>query len=258
MEALRAFAGEYRFEALPQEDAARRTWSMRSRFILDRFWDEHERTLEEFGLSRALAEDEWERFASAVHRAANGYRYAEPYLTLEYTITRAAAEAFMERSRRIVEELDALDADVWRFLLTGKAFDLPWIVVTRTESFMGWRYAVAVHSGECTAEDVRDAYNRARRHFAGGAPGKALPDHILPLVLLESTGLAQGLTRRERYHRWNEYAREWSLKEYSSVESYDGTVKSLAKAHRWIRELREQPVDFEQVFPEFAEGAGSE
>lgn len=256
MDALRAWISEHRFEILPEQDAALRTWRMRSRLVLDRYWDDHEQTLADFGLSRPLTDSEWERFTSAVDREAYGYRYSEPDIDTEYHITRAAAEAFMERSRRIVKDLVSLQPDVWRFLWTGKPFDLPWIVVTRGYSSLGYRYDIHVGSGECTAEDVRNAYNRARLHFSGGATTKALPDHILPLVLLESTGLSQGLTRRERYNRWQAYAKVWGLKEYSTLESYDGTIKSLAKDHPWIRDLREEPADFESTFPEFAKEGG--
>lgn len=236
---------------LPDGIGAREAWFTRSSMVLGHYFDEHERTLEDFQLERPLRVSEvkdfvlnrWEDVLPNRTEVAPKVTDEWPWIgTRRFPSTYDPAVNLHERARHISGELGCSITDVELFLFTGRAFNLPWLQIRRGFALqsLGLTFDIHVGTSDVTAEDVRSAYNIAKQHFLGGERNKALPDHVFALILLDGAGRRKGWTRRERHERWLDYAQDWNLRGregellYHTLASYDNYIKKLRKTHDWI------------------------
>jgi hypothetical protein len=223
-----------------------RAWRERSSLILDHFFAYHEETLADLGLERALSREQVGDFLQTLPASFTVPLHSGSGILDSHRLKRTAEiDRLIERAHRLRDVLWAEMDDAVSFLLTGRVFDLPWIIVEAQDTPvgpLGTRYVIRVAAGDATAEDVRSAFNRARIALEGSDRGRALPDHVYALVAAEAEGRWQGLTWGERWKRWTDHAREWGWTEYDTMESYRAYINKLAKDHEWIRQIvRREP-----------------
>ena len=244
-----------RISKLPPEGSALQSWIDRSSFVLGAYADDHDATLEGFGIARGIDRGTVGSFL-AVHdaRAREEGRWGRgdgfvgvpkpdgavsAHLRLPETVALVAA------ARRIAEELDCAPGPVVGFLLTGRAFALPWLEVETlagTAEGLGPGFRIRVGSSDVTAEEVRRAYVEAVRAATGGDGSRPLPEHVYSLIYQEVEGRLAGLTWTERWDAWRRFAREWAITghDYVSVESYRNYVKKLRDRLAWVRRALEE------------------
>jgi hypothetical protein len=255
---------------MPADDLAHKAWLERSSFVLGRYLDDHEATLAAFGLELPV---EWGRVRAYLlshsrRRRAEGHTmHTAGKIKLPLSDGSesdfAALPEFvgLEKSaRRIGDELDCDPGLVLSFLLSGRAFALPWIDVETLEGDLGPAFVLHVGSADVTAEDVRQAYVKAVRAALGADESRPLPSHIVPLILREAEGRRAGLKWAERWKAWQQFAREWKITGrargrgagdertgYKTVESYRNYINKKKAQHPWIRRALEE-ADWEREF----------
>lgn len=263
---------------LPPEGIARESWQRRSSFVLGEYLNDHEATLEAFGLKRSIPPGKERAYLSDHNRSrrAEGLTmHTEGVIGLSLPDGSVSAVANLPEFRflkhaaeRIAADLDCEPGQVVSFLLTGRAFVLPWIEIeTRRDDFaetplqsLGPSFVIHVGSADVTAEEVRQAYVAAVRAVLGVESARALPAHVYPLVHKEAEGRLAGLTWRKRWEEWQRYAREWSITGharergegdertgYKTVESYRNYINKIKTQHEWIRRALET-ADAEREF----------
>lgn len=232
-----------RYVSLPgggDSDPARRSWRDRSSLLLEGYYEDHEATLEDFGLTRALTEDGLTALLGMLPVSfTDPLRSRSALLDAQKLARTPEVERLIARARRIRDALWADMDDAVRFLFTGRVFCLPWIVVeSDTATWPLTRYTIKIAAGDATAEDVRSAFHVAKVALSGSEDrGRALPEHVYALVAVESEGRSEGLTWGGRWQSWRAYAREWGWPEYETMESYRNYVKKLARENAWIASL---------------------
>lgn len=246
-----------RVSELPPEEIALKSWIERSSFILGEYADEHAATLEGFGLERPIERGTVRDFLAACDRRRRAEGHAartdgfvgvplpdgsvSTFLALPETV------ALVSAAQRIASELDCAPGRVVSFLLTGQAFALPWIEIETLWKDLGPSFVIHVGSADVTAEDVRQAYVAAVRAALGGEGTRTPPAHIYPLVRVEVEGRLVGLKWEDRWKGWKQYAHEWGITEYKTVESYRNYINKKKAQHEWIRRAIEQ-ADAERLF----------
>jgi hypothetical protein len=255
---------------MPADDLAHKAWLERSSFILGEYADEHDATLEGFGRQRPiehgtvrgfLADHDRRRRAEG-HTMHSDGAVGVPLPDGAQSVFVALPEtvALVSAAQRIASDLDCDPGLVVSFLLTGKAFALPWIDVETLDRDLGPAFVLHVGSADVTAEDVRQAYVKAVRAALGADESRPLPSHIVPLILREAAGRRAGLKWAERWKAWQQFAREWSITGrargrgagdertgYKTVESYRNYINKKKAQHPWIRRALEE-ADAERAF----------
>lgn len=251
-----------RVSKLPPEEIACKSWIKRSSFVLGEYADEHDATLEGFGLERPIKPGTVGRFL-ADHdrrRRAEGHTMHSdgavgvplPDGAQSAHVALPETVALVSAAQRIASDLDCAPGRVVSFLLTGRAFALPWIDVETLWKDLGPSFVIHVGSADVTAEEVRQAYVAAAR-AALGEGTRPLPAHIYPLIHKEVEGRLVGLKWAERWKAWQQYAHEWGITEYKNVESYRNYIYAKKTQNPWIRRALEQ-ADAERLFKSTEEG----
>jgi len=267
-----------RFCVLPQTKIERESWRLRSSFVLDRYYEDHEFALETLGLEKALERAEVGPFLVSqkkalqeLHSIRDAGLCVVPYGRGGLVPMPAAGSfpSLVREAERIARELDCEPGPVVSFLLTGKAFTLPWIEIEHRVERLGLSFVIHVGSADVTAEEVRQAYVAAVREALGSHGARPLPAHVVPLVLKDAEGRRAGLTWEQRFEEWQRYACEWSITGhvrsrgegekktgYKNVESYRAYIYKLMKQIEWVR-LELESAKPERVSREGEAGRGS-
>jgi len=259
---------------MPAEGIAREAWLERSSFVLGRYLDDHDATLADLGLERPIEPGSACAFLSAHsrrRRVEGRTMHTEGKIVLPLPDGSApryvALPEFVrlrDRAVRIAADLDCDAGLALSFLLTGKAFMLPWIDVETLDRDLGPAFVLHVGSADVTAEDVRQAFVAAVRAALGADDSRPLPSHIVPLILREAEGRLAGLKWAERWNVWQQFARDWSITGrargrgagdeqtgYKTVESYRNYINKKKAQHPWIRRALED-ADREREYQQLA------
>ena len=257
-----------RLRFMPESEWDREAWLLRSSFILDKYTDAHEATLKAFGLTRPIElgtirkflSDHARRSGEDVHKL-HVVGVPMPDGAVSTWLALPEIVALKEKAEEIAEDLDCAPGHVVAFLLTGKAFMLPWIDVEVLWYDLGPAFRLHVGSADVTAEEVRGAYVTAVRSALGGESKRPLPAHIYPLVHMEVEGRLAGKTWAERWKAWNAYARHWAITTghardrgpgdektgYKTLRSYRNYINQKKAQHEWIRRALDR-ADAERAF----------
>jgi len=231
-------------------DAILALWEPVQREVLDALgWD-----------SPAPVSDVWDRLHE--YRVGRG---DESFFTLEVPSDDGgvpfhlpkdnATRLLRDRTRTLSRDLGVEEWRAVAFLLANVR-ELPWISVSWQWCATGFRFALEVGSGDAQAEDVRTAYMAAREIAHGTRRHHTRPSTSIRQAIHDLRGRARGLSWRQRWKAWSEWALEHGAtaflpkpatdpaeavkSERNAINAYRVTVDRIVKETAWLKRIEDE------------------